>query len=54
MAQLGALQAELGARALEAGQARCDAALAQQHGAELAQQLQVRARTHTYNHTHVL
>ncbi|XP_026494193.2 calponin homology domain-containing protein DDB_G0272472 isoform X3 [Vanessa tameamea] len=45
--QLGALQAEAGARAVEAGQARCDAAaardaalLAQQHGAELAQQLQ--------------
>ncbi|XP_047536695.1 ribosome-binding protein 1 isoform X1 [Vanessa atalanta] len=47
VAQLGALQAEAGARAVEAGQARCDAAaardaalLAQQHGAELAQQLQ--------------
>lgn len=39
MAQLGALQAE-------AGQARCDAALAQQHSAELAQQLQVALYTY--------
>ncbi|CAH0728454.1 unnamed protein product, partial [Brenthis ino] len=35
-----ALVAQLGALQAEAGQARCDAALAQQHGAELAQQLQ--------------
>lgn len=48
MAQLSVLQAEVGARAHEAGAARCDAAaardgalLAQQHAAELAQQLQV-------------
>lgn len=36
MSQLGALQAE-------AAQVRCDAALAQQHAGELAQQLQVRS-----------
>lgn len=47
--QLNALQAELQARVLEVGQARCDAGaardnmiIAQQHAADLAQQLQVR------------
>ncbi|XP_072929861.1 uncharacterized protein alt isoform X3 [Epargyreus clarus] len=47
LAQLAALQAELSARVLEAGQARCEAAaardtllMAQQHAADIAQQLQ--------------
>ncbi|XP_026314965.1 kinectin isoform X2 [Hyposmocoma kahamanoa] len=47
VSQLGALQAEIQARVLEAGQARCEASaardsviLAQQHAAELMQQLQ--------------
>lgn len=49
--QLNAQQVELQARALEVGQARCDAGaardnmiIAQQHAAELVQQLQVRLR----------
>ncbi|CAK1550524.1 unnamed protein product [Leptosia nina] len=52
--QLGALQAELNARVLEAGQARCEAGaardsmiMAQQHAAELAQQLQEANRVYS-------
>ncbi|XP_037293987.1 ribosome-binding protein 1 isoform X3 [Manduca sexta] len=53
MAQLAALQAELSAHALEAGQARCELAaardsllMAQQHAADLAQQLQDSSRAY--------